>query len=201
MLSVEGSRPPSRNLSNPLDLRGKPPASTQPAPFPGGKDSLEKTMKRELESFKGKMELLPKTPPVQKKEEPPAAKAELPFKEPENLGDVLRDLIKIDPVVKASALVKRDGTILASAISSALSDSLVAIIATTVTTVGSDIMFATESGELKYITFGGTAGIIHIVPTLSDIFLIILTGPNSKQGIISVVAKQVEKGVKTYLNL
>ncbi|MEX2680220.1 MAG: hypothetical protein Q6373_001350 [Candidatus Sigynarchaeota archaeon] len=201
VLTVETSRPPSGKLSNPLDLRGRAPVTPQPATAPSGKDSLEKTMKRELESFKGKMELLPKTPTIPKKEEPAAAKSELPFKEPENLGDVLRDLIKIDPVIKASALVKRDGTILASAISSALSDSLVAIIATTVTTVGSDIMFATESGELKYITFGGTNGIIHIVPTLGDIFLIILTGPNSKQGIISVVAKQVEKGVKTYLNL
>ncbi|NMC07853.1 MAG: hypothetical protein GYA24_21765 [Candidatus Lokiarchaeota archaeon] len=167
----------------------------------GGKDSLEKAMKAELESFKGKMELLPKTPPPRATEAPPASKNDLPFKEPENLGDVLRELIKVDPAIKASALVKRDGTILASAISSSLSDSLIAIIATTVTTVGNDIMFATEAGALKYITLAGTAGIVHIVPTVGDIFLIILTGPNSKHGIISVVAKQVEKGVKTYLNL
>ncbi|MBN2153881.1 MAG: hypothetical protein JW839_20660, partial [Candidatus Lokiarchaeota archaeon] len=170
-------------------------------PSPGGKDSLEKTMKRELVSFKEKMDVLPKVPAAKQKEQPVSARSELPFKEPENLGDVLRDLIKIDPVIKASALVKRDGTILASAISSTLSDSLIAIIATTVTTVGSDIIFATDAGELKYITFGGTTGIVHVVPTIGDIFLIILTGPNSKQGIISVVARQVEKGVRNYLNL
>ncbi len=203
VLSVEGGKP-SGNLSNPLNLRNQAQRATpipqSPAPT-GGKDTLEKAMKRELESFKDKMDLLPKTPAIKKKEEPSPVKDELPFKEPENLGDVLRELIKIDPSIKASALVKRDGTILASAISSALSDSLIAIIATTVTTVGSDIMFATEAGDLKYITFGGTSGIVHIVPTIGDIFLIILTGPNSKQGIISVVAKQVEKGVKTYLNL
>jgi predicted regulator of Ras-like GTPase activity (Roadblock/LC7/MglB family) len=203
VLSGEG-RKPSGNLSNPLNLRNQ---AQRAAPVPqspastGGKDSLEKTMKRELESFNDKMDLLPKPPVVPKKEEPAAVKEGLPFKEPENLGDVLRELIKVDPTVKASALVKRDGTILASAISSTLSDSLIAIIATTVTTVGSDIMFATEAGDLKYITFAGTNGIVHIVPTIGDIFLIILTGPNSKQGIISVVAKQVEKGVKTYLNL
>ena len=158
-------------------------------------------MKAELETFKDKMDALPKAPAVEKKVEPAVEKADLPFKEPESLGGVLRDLAKADPAIKASALVKRDGTILASAISSALSDSLVAIIATTVTTVASDIMFATESGDLKHITFGGTNGIIHIVPTIGDIFLIILTGPNSKSGIISVVAKQVEKGVRSYLNL
>ncbi len=203
VLSVEGKKP-AGNLSNPLNLRGQPQRSTpgqQPPASTGGKDTLEKAMKQELETFKDKMDLLPKAPAVKKKEEPAAVKDELPFKEPENLGDVLRELIKVDPSIKASALVKRDGTILASAISSTLSDSLIAIIATTVTTVGSDIMFATEAGDLKYITFGGTNGIVHIVPTIGDIFLIILTGPNSKQGIISVVAKQVEKGVKTYLNL
>jgi predicted regulator of Ras-like GTPase activity (Roadblock/LC7/MglB family) len=218
VLSVEGSKP-SGNLSNPLNLKNRPPSGSpavestrplpekraapapQPGPPTGGKDSLEKTMKRELESFKEKIDLLPKAPVVAKKEEPAAEKVDLSFKEPENLGDVLRELIKFDPSIKASALVKRDGTILASAISSTLSDSLIAIIATTVTTVGSDIMFATEAGDLKYITFGGTSGIVHIVPTIGDIFLIILTGSNSKQGIISVVAKHVEKGVKTYLNL
>ena len=158
-------------------------------------------MKRELGSFKEQMDALPKIPAV-KKEASPAAETEgLPFKEPENLSDVLRELIKIDPVIKASALVKRDGTILTSAISSQITDSLVSIIATTVTNIAKDIVFATESGDLKYITLGGTSGIVHIVPIMADIFLVILTGANSKQGVISVIANKVEKGVKTYLNI
>lgn len=166
----------------------------------GGQDSLEKTMKRELGIFKDQMNVLPKKP-AKKKAAAAQPLQELPFKEPDNLNDVLRELIKVDPVIKASALVKRDGTLIASAISSAFSDSLISIIATTVTNIAKDIIFATESGELKFITFGGTSGIVHVVPILADIFLVILTGANSKQGIIAVISRNVEKGVKNYLNL
>jgi len=157
-------------------------------------------MKAELGIFKDKMDILPKKP-AKKKAVAAQPSQELSFKEPDNLNDILRELIKVDPVIKASALVKRDGTIIASAISSTLSDSLISIIATTVVNIAKDIIFATESGELKYITLGGTNGIIHLVPILADIFLVILTGANSKQGIVNVVAKNVEKGVKKYLNL
>jgi len=156
-------------------------------------------MKRELGIFKDQMDVLPKKPVKKKVVAQP--QQELPFKEPDNLNDVLRELIKIDPVIKASALVKRDGTIIASAISSTFSDSLISIISTTVTNIAKDIIFATESGELKFISIGGTNGIVHLAPIFADIFLVILTGANSKQGIITVITKNVEKGVKKYLNL
>ena len=117
------------------------------------------------------------------------------------MDEILRDLVRIDQYIKASALVKRDGTLLASEISSNLSDSLVSIIATTVTTIAKDVIFATESGELKHIMFAGTAGIVYVVPVVNDIFLILQTSNASKKGIIEVVAKHVEKKVKAYLNL
>ena len=210
-ISIEGKRPAGK-LSNPMKLReaaapepraaktGSAKASGPGPATPGGRDSLEKTMKAELGIFKDKMDILPKKP-AKKKAVAAQPSQELSFKEPDNLNDILRELIKVDPVIKASALVKRDGTIIASAISSTLSDSLISIIATTVVNIAKDIIFATESGELKYITLGGTNGIIHLVPILADIFLVILTGANSKQGIVNVVAKNVEKGVKKYLNL
>ena len=157
-------------------------------------------MKRELGIFKDQMDVIPKKP-AKKKAVAAKPEQEISFKEPDNLNDVLRELIKVDPVIKASALVKRDGTIIASGISTIFSDSLISIIATTVANIAKDIIFATESGDLKYITLGGTSGVIHLVPILADIFLVILTGANSKQGIINVVAKNVEKGVKKYLNL
>jgi predicted regulator of Ras-like GTPase activity (Roadblock/LC7/MglB family) len=163
-----------------------------------GGDSLESAMKAELKSFKKLAGPRPK--PKAKIIEKSPEKIQI-TKEPENLGDILRDLGKIDQYIKASALVKLDGTILASINSSQISDSLIAVIATTVTTIAKDVIFSTESGDLKHITFSGTKGLVHIVPIVPEIFLVVHTGSSSKKGIIEVVGRHTEKKVKQYLNL
>lgn len=157
-------------------------------------------MKKELLNFRQQLDLKPKQVKISTGTEPKILKIET-VKDPQSLTDILKDIVKIDQFIKSSALVKRDGTILASGITTQISDSLIGIIATTVSNIAKDVTFATDSGDLKYITFAGSKGIVHLVPVVPDIYLVILTGEKSKRGVIEVIAKHVEKSVKQYLNL
>ncbi|MHA1681495.1 MAG: roadblock/LC7 domain-containing protein [Promethearchaeota archaeon] len=183
-------------------------ASSSPASSPSrnkssiSASSLESSMKSDIELFKSTVRAMKKTP---SKPETKAGKKELKqvslTKDPQSLNDILKDLVKIDPYIKVSALVKRDGTILASAISTQVSDDLIVVIATTVSNIAKDIVFATSTGELKYISIAGTEGVTHLVPIVADIYLVILSGSGSKRGVIEVIARHVEKMTKQYLNV
>ncbi|MHA1714641.1 MAG: hypothetical protein ACTSXP_03270 [Promethearchaeota archaeon] len=162
--------------------------------------SLEHAMKETLKNFKVDLGVTFKD----EKPTPSSVSSSLDSlrdADPQSLGDILKGIIKIDNFVKASALVRRDGTILASAITTRMTDSLLAIIATTVANIGKDVIFSTGSGSLKYITFAGTKGIIHLVPVLTDISLIVFTDSRSRRGVIEVISKYVEKKLKQYLNI
>jgi predicted regulator of Ras-like GTPase activity (Roadblock/LC7/MglB family) len=212
---VLATKPSAQRLSKPAaSQKGTPMASTPQGDVPARKgpavggpaqgghvkgDSIERAMKSELHAVQDKFGPTPRKAAAKKA--PAPGQEKILSKEPDSMDDILRDLVRVDQYIKASALVKRDGTLLASEISSNLSDSLVSIIATTVTTIAKDVIFATESGELKHIMFSGTTGIVYVVPVVNDIFLVLQTSNVSKKGIIEVVAKQVEKRVKAYLNL
>jgi len=124
---------------------------------------------------------------------------------PSSMSEILKDLLKLDLHIEASAIIKKDGTILASAISSRISDSLFATIGQNLSMIGNDIIDGLSAGTLLNISIRGTNGVLDLAPIGSkeslgnDMILIILSHPRVKSGIIHFAVSIVKKQVSKYL--
>jgi len=126
---------------------------------------------------------------------------------PSSMNEILKRLLTLDLNIEASALIKIDGTILASAISGRISDSLFATIGMNLSMMGSDIIEGLDAGVLKSISVRGSTGVFDLAPidkddpNVKDMFLIILSHSKVKSGIISFAVNIVKKQLKGYLGL
>jgi len=126
---------------------------------------------------------------------------------PSSMNEILKDLLKLDLHIEASAIIKSDGTILASAISSRISETLFATIGQNLSMIGDDIIKGLSAGTLLNISIRGTNGVLDLAPIISkksfgdDMILIILSHPRVKSGIIYFAVSIVKKQVKQYLGL
>lgn len=126
---------------------------------------------------------------------------------PSSMNEILKDLLKLDLHIEASAIIKGDGTILASAISSRISENLFATIGQNLSMIGEDIIKGLSAGTLLNISIRGTDGVLDLAPIGSkksygdDMILIILSHPQVKSGIIYFAVSVVKKQVKRYLGL
>ncbi|NVM17147.1 MAG: hypothetical protein HWN80_05475 [Candidatus Lokiarchaeota archaeon] len=126
---------------------------------------------------------------------------------PSSMSEILKDLLKLDLHIEASAIIKKDGTILASAISSRISDSLFATIGQNLSMIGNDIIEGLSAGTLLNISIRGSNGVLDLAPIGSketlgdDMILIILSHPRVKSGIIHFAVSIVKKQVSQYLGL
>jgi predicted regulator of Ras-like GTPase activity (Roadblock/LC7/MglB family) len=107
--------------------------------------------------------------------------------------------------IEASSIIKTDGTILASAISSRISDSLFATIGMNLSMIGTDIIEGLDAGTLKSISVRGTDGVLDLAPidrenpSVKDMILVIFSHPRVKSGIISFAVNIVKKQLLDYL--
>jgi len=126
---------------------------------------------------------------------------------PSSMSEILKRLLTLDLNIEASAIIKTDGTILASAISSRISDSLFATIGMNLSMIGSDIIDGLDAGALKSISVRGSDGVLDLAPidkedhNVKDMFLIIFSHPKVKSGIIAFAANIVKRQLKEYLGL
>ncbi|MFX1374362.1 MAG: hypothetical protein ACFFA0_00985 [Promethearchaeota archaeon] len=126
---------------------------------------------------------------------------------PSSMNEILNRLISLDLNIEASAIIKTDGTILASAISSRISDSLFTTIGMNLSMIGTDIIEGLGAGTLKSISLKATEGVLDLAPidkenpSVKDMFLIIFSHPKVKSGIISFAVNIVKKQLKEYLGL
>ena len=126
---------------------------------------------------------------------------------PSSMNEILKDLLKLDLHIEASAIIKKDGTILASALSSRISDSLFATIAANLSMMGVDIIEGLSAGTLLNMSIRGTDGVLDLAPISfkklpgDEMILIILSHPKIKSGIIHFAVSIVKKRVKQYLGL
>ncbi len=124
---------------------------------------------------------------------------------PTNLNDILISLLKLDLHIEASALIEKDGTILSSAISNRISDSLFATIGQNLTMIGKDIIDGLSAGKLRSISVRGTDGILDLAPidktdpNMKSLILIIFSHPKIKSGIISMAVSIVKKQIMDFL--
>jgi len=147
----------------------------------------------------GKLENTQKSKPKQTKER---ITEKIP---PTNLNEILKSLLKLDLHIEASALIEKDGTILSSAISNRISDSLFATIGQNLTMIGKDIIDGLSAGKLKSISVRGTDGVLDLAPidktdpNMKSMILIIFSHPKIKSGIISMAVSIVKKQIMDFL--
>ncbi len=124
---------------------------------------------------------------------------------PTSMNEILKGLISLDSNIEASAILKTDGKILASAISTRISDSLFATVGMNLSMIGTDIIEGLSAGTLKSISVQGSNGVLSLAPidkknpSLKDMILILFSDPKVKSGIISFAVHMVKKQVKEYL--
>ena len=165
---------------------------------------LEKDMTKVLSFLSKKISVeklkIPDSKITKKKEK----KEEIP---PSSMNEILKRLITLDLNIEASAIIKTDGTILASAISSRISDSLFATIGMNLSMMGSDIIEGLDAGKLNSISVRGSTGVLDLAPidnenpSVKDMILVILSHPKTKSGIVSFAVNIVKKQLKDYLGL
>ncbi len=165
---------------------------------------LEKDMTEVLGFLSKKISVkrleIPKAKIKQKEE----LKVEIP---PSSMNEILKRLLTLDLNIEASAIIKTDGTILASATSSRISDSLFATIGMNLSMIGTDIIGGLSAGTLKSISLKATEGVLDLAPidktnpSVKDMFLILFSHPKVKSGIISFAVNIVKKQIKEYLGL
>lgn len=143
---------------------------------------------------------IPKVKTIEKKE----IEGKIP---PSSMNEILTRLLTLDLNIEASAIIKTDGTILASAISSRISDSLFATIGMNLSMIGTDIIEGLDAGALNSISVRGTDGVLDLAPidrenpSVKDMMLILFSHPKVKSGIISFAINIVKKQLKEYLGL
>lgn len=126
---------------------------------------------------------------------------------PTSINDILAQLFKLDPYIQGSAIIKEDGTILASALANRISDSLLATIGQNLTLIGTDIIEGLSGGKLKSISIKGSESILDIAPIdkkspqVNDMILIIFSHSRVKSGIISFAVGLIKKQIKEYLGI
>jgi len=122
---------------------------------------------------------------------------------PVTMNRILQELMQVDLNIEASAIIKSDGTILASAISSRISDSLFATIAQNLTMIGTDIINGLSAGKLYDISLRASKGVLDLAPISdsNDLLLIIFSNPKVKNGIISLAAGIAKKKIKEYFGI
>ncbi len=126
---------------------------------------------------------------------------------PASMNEILKELITLDSKIEASAIIKTDGTMLASAISSRISESLFGTIGINLSMISADIIDGLSAGALRSISVRGTEGVLDMAfldletSSLKDMILILFSHPQVKSGIISIAMNLIKKQVKHYLGL
>lgn len=127
--------------------------------------------------------------------------------EPSSMNEILTQVLKLDQFIEASALIKVDGTILASALSNRISDTLFLTIGQNLSMIGNDVIEGLSAGKLSSISIRGTEGVLDLapidkkIPELNDIILMIFSHSRVKPGIIAFAVNIVKKQIKEYLGL
>jgi len=118
---------------------------------------------------------------------------------PQSISEILSNLENISLDIEASAIVDYKGRILGAALSRRISDGLLSTIASTLGIIGNDIIHSLNAGEMDYASLIGTQGTLFLTPIMKNVFLILITGPNIKAGIVNIARIKVKKQLDLYL--
>jgi predicted regulator of Ras-like GTPase activity (Roadblock/LC7/MglB family) len=201
-------------LKNSIKEKGEDNVATSISPAPMESNEAQKAILKQRQLEKDMTEVLGflskkisvKKLEIVKKESKKEDKHEEKIP-PSSMNEILKQLLNLDLNIEATAIIKTDGTILASAISSRISESLFATIGMNLSMIGSDIIEGLSGGVLKSISVRGSEGVVDLAPidrtnpNVKDMLLILFSHPKVKSGIISFAVNIVKKQLKEYLGL
>jgi len=170
---------------------------------PNGDDALykRKRLEEDMTHMLGFISQKLKIPEKQKPSPKPTKEKISEKIPPASMEEILKQLIKLDSNIEASAIIKSDGTILASAISNRISNSLFTTIGMNLSMIGNDIIDGLSAGKLRSISVRGTSGVLDLAPVetkdanMKGMILIIFSNPRIKSGIISMAVSIVKKQI------
>ncbi|MHA1752938.1 MAG: zinc-ribbon domain-containing protein [Candidatus Helarchaeota archaeon] len=116
------------------------------------------------------------------------------------LKELLRSLNKLDKLLEASAIMKRDGTILASAISDKYGDNMMSMIAMNIFDIATDSIKALSGGNLKVLHIIADNALVILSYINSQTLLVLITSPKSQIGLISMYSQLVSQKIDKVLN-
>jgi len=110
------------------------------------------------------------------------------------LEEILLELEKSDPDIEASALVRRDGLIMAAALPEGIDKTLVAAMTAAVLNIGSRALEELKRGNLRELLVRGEDGLICLMRATGDSVLSTIVRSEANIGLVLVeMRKAVQK--------
>ncbi len=115
------------------------------------------------------------------------------------LIEFLRGLNRLDKNLEASAVVRRDGSLLASAHSSRVKPEMMATITSTLFGIAEDSVRAISGGKMRIVTITAQQITLMLRPINDETILLLATGPNSNIGLITMKSELVAQNIANFL--
>ncbi|TFG04209.1 MAG: hypothetical protein EU536_05020 [Promethearchaeota archaeon] len=117
----------------------------------------------------------------------------------DQLIEFLKELNKLDRTLEASAVVRRDGTLLASAHSSRAKPEMMATISSTLYSIAIDSIRAISGGKMRMVTITAEQCVLMLTNVDKDTILILVTSPKSNLGLVSMYSELMAQNIAKFL--
>jgi len=129
----------------------------------------------------------------------PTKKSDLPPAKTAELKELLRSLNKLDKLLEASAIMRRDGTILSSAVSNKYNEDMMSMVAMNIFDIAADSIKALSGGNLKLLHLMADNALVLLSWINNQTVLILITSPKSQVGLISMYSQLVSQKIDKVL--
>ncbi len=117
----------------------------------------------------------------------------------EELEKVLREMESGDPDVEASAVVRTDGLVMASALPKSADEGLIAAMSAAILNIGARALSELAKGELEKIIVSGDKGDITIMGIGKEAVLSAITRPGANIGLLLVEMTRAKEKIMSIL--
>ncbi|MEM4675616.1 MAG: roadblock/LC7 domain-containing protein [Nitrososphaerota archaeon] len=117
----------------------------------------------------------------------------------EELEKILKEMEAGDPDVEASAIVRTDGLVMASALPKSADEGLIAAMSAAILNIGSRALSELAKGELEKIIVSGNKGDITIIGVGKGAVLSAITRPGANIGLLLVEMARAKEKVQSLL--
>lgn len=115
------------------------------------------------------------------------------------LIEFLRGLNRLDRFLEASAVVKKDGTLLASAHSTRAKPEMMSTISSTLFGIAEDSIRAISGGKMRIVTIIAEQCVLMLSPINEDTCLLLITSPKSNLGLLLTQSEFVSQNIAKFL--
>lgn len=117
----------------------------------------------------------------------------------EELEKILKEMEASDPDIEASAVVRTDGLVMASALPKSADEGLIAAMSAAILNIGSRALSELAKGELEKIIVSGSRGDITIIGVGKGAVLSAITRPGANIGLLLVEMARAREKIEAVL--